>query len=283
MRLVVDATEERIAVEGFKLSAETDSTAGLDKAWEMWQANDMDAQSQTAILEALTKGVSYLSVWADDDKDGFADICVEDPLQTIVAYEAGSNYRRREAALKVWLDENAGVRRANVYLPDGIYKFKAPPTVPSQRESTPREQIQITWEEIPDSFVRNPLWTLRGGGVVPIIPLRNRPRLLIEGESEIADVIPGPEPDQRAALPDEPRRLRRGAPSAVGSRNEAEAGRGRKRDIEPFDPSVAKLWQTENPDVKFGEFGQTDLTGYIKAIDQPSSTSPSRPGRRATT
>jgi hypothetical protein len=65
----------------------------------------MDAQSQTAFLESLIKGVSYLSVWADEDGDGKADIAVEDPLQTIVAYEPGSNYRRRVAALKVWLDD----------------------------------------------------------------------------------------------------------------------------------------------------------------------------------
>ena len=37
---------------------------------------------------------------------------------------------------------------------------------------------------------------------------------------------------------------------------------------EPFNTAVDKLWQSENPDVKFGEFQQTDLSGYINAIEQ---------------
>ena len=112
MQLVVDASEERLAVEGFRLSAQQDPVSDRN-SWNLWQANQMDAQSQTAFVEALVKGVSYLSVWGDDDGDGYADIAVEDPLQTIVFYEPGSNYRRRAAALKVWLDDVAGVRRVH--------------------------------------------------------------------------------------------------------------------------------------------------------------------------
>ena len=264
MRLVVDATEERIAVEGFRLSSETDGTSDAD-AWQLWQANDMDSQAQTAVLESLKKGVSYLGVWADDDQDGFADICVEDPLQTIVAYEGGSNYRRRAAALKVWLDENTGIRRANVYMPEGIYKYEAPADLKPVGPATRDEQIRIPWAAIDDGFVPNPLpAALR---VVPIIPLRNRPELLVEGESEIADVITVQNQINEliflmllAAYSGGHRQR-----YAVGLPVEYDAD-GRK--VAPFDPVLDKLWQTGNPDVRFGEFSQTDLSGYMKAIDQ---------------
>jgi len=38
--------------------------------------------------------------------------------------------------------------------------------------------------------------------------------------------------------------------------------------VEPFDAAIDRLWQAENPDVKFGEFQQTDLDGYLKSIEQ---------------
>ena len=41
--VVVDASEERLNVEGFRVG---DDVAGDTDAWRIWQANDMDGQSQ---------------------------------------------------------------------------------------------------------------------------------------------------------------------------------------------------------------------------------------------
>jgi hypothetical protein len=255
MRLVVDAVEERLRVDGFRLSASADAVADQD-SWDIWQANQMDASSQSAFTEALVKGVSYLSVWDDVDGDGFADISVEDPTETIVGYAPGSNFRVRAAALKVWTDGWTGLRRANVYTKDGIYKFQAPVSDFGPAEDKPR------WVEYAaEPFVPNRI------GVVPIIPLRNRPRLLCEGESELADVF----------------RLQNQINGflfllALGGYFGAHRQRwavgltlmedDKGRPVEPFDVAIDKLWASENPEVKFGEFGQTDLGGYIKAIEQ---------------
>src|SRR5690606_14649410 len=113
MRLVIDAVEERLRVEGFRRTVEGEEVTDRE-ALAIWQANQMGAESQVAFIEALVKGVSYLSVWVGDD--GEPTIAVEDPEQTIVAYEPGTNYRRRLAALKLWVDEWTGERRANLYL-----------------------------------------------------------------------------------------------------------------------------------------------------------------------
>jgi hypothetical protein len=51
---------------GFRLSARP--TDRDKRSWEIWQANQMDAESQTAFVEALVKGVSYLSVWEGQDE-----------------------------------------------------------------------------------------------------------------------------------------------------------------------------------------------------------------------
>lgn len=259
MRLVVDATEERLKVDGFRLSAKTDPIAD-DASWEIWQANQMDAESQAAFIEALVKGVSYLSVWAPEKEGGYPSIAVEDPSQTIIGYVPGTNFRQRAAALKVWNDDWTALLRANVYLPDGIHKFQATPQSASNSQEIIGEQLR--WTELEDQFLRNPL------GIVPIVPLRNRPRLLVEGESEIADVY----------------RIQNGINSflfllalagyfgahrqrwATGIPIMTDEVTG--KDKEPFDAAIDKLWASENPDSKFGDFDQTDLEPYIKAIEQ---------------
>ena len=263
MRLVVDTVEERLLVEGFRLSAEEDPVA--DKpSWDIWQANKMDAEAPAAFIEALVKGVSYLSVWAGDP---YPSIAVEDPTQTIVGYVPGSNFRQRAAALKLWLDDWTGLLRANVFMPHGIYKYQAKPvsdTGPATQAGAAVSGLEKPrWVYIDgESIVKNPL------GIVPIVPLRNRPRLLCEGESELSDV----------------HRIQNqingflfllalagyfGAHKqrwAVGLTIMEDEKTGKPK--EPFDVAIDKLWVAENSETKFGEFSATDLTGYIKAIEQ---------------
>ncbi|GIG61131.1 hypothetical protein Lfu02_55030 [Longispora fulva] len=37
--------------------------------------------------------------------------------------------------------------------------------------------------------------------------------------------------------------------------------------VEPFNSAVNRLWHTDDPEVKFGEFGETSLTGYIASFE----------------
>ena len=263
MRLVVDVTEERLKVEGFRLSASSDQAT--DKAtWDIWQANQLDSESQVAFVESLVKGVSYMSVWTAEEEGEHPTICVEDPMQTIVAYVPGTGYRQRAAALKVWRDEDMGVRRANVYLPEGIYKYEAK----IGKESSvgdPRNLEapgdQDPWSEIPGSFVPNLV------GVVPIVPIRNRPRLLVEGESELADVFRIQNQINGFLF------LLALAGYMGAHRQRWATGLKIMEDtagnpVEPFNAAVDKIWQAENPEVKFGDFEQTQLSGYLESIEQ---------------
>lgn len=277
MRLVVDATEERLMVEGFRLSASRNEQAD-ERSWEIWQANQMDSESQIAFVEALVKGVAYLSVWKTTE-DEFPTIAVEDPTQTIVAYEPGTNFRRRAAALKVWTDDWTGRQRANVYLPEGIHKFERSGDKSTDGASATGEHLPIgqarqggarvvtsdmkraSWVELPDEFVANPL------GIVTIVPLRNRPRLLVEGESELADVFRVQNQINGLLF------LLALAGYFGAHRQRWAAGislmtddAGRQR--ESFDAAVDKLWWDTNAEARFGEFDQTDLTPYIKAVEQ---------------
>lgn len=246
MELVVDAELERLQVDGFRLSGQSDQKAD-EATWAIWQANQMDAEAPVGFTEALSKGIGYLSVWEGPEHP---TIAVEDPLQTIVGYEPGSNYRRRQAALKVWTDDWTGHQRANVYLPDGIYKFDRPENAEN-------------WTEIDDDFVKNPL-----PGVVPIVPLRNRPRLRAEGRSEIANLIT----DQQRInsvlfylmMAGFHTAWRQKAVSGLTVDEDPETGQIKK----PFNPRMDEVLWTEDPQARWHEFGQTDLKGYIETIEQ---------------
>lgn len=281
MRLLVDVVDERLQVEGFRLSADSDIQSDKD-SWDIWQANQLDSLSRAAQLDALVKGVSYVSVWSDADDDGYADIAVEDACETIVAYTPGSNFRRRDAALKTWVDGN--LERATVYMPDGCYRF--------QRKAVNLEEISgaglPSWASLTgaDSYAgatalsgqvgKNPWlpitdeepYVANSIGIVPIVPLRNRGRTLLEGESELADVWP----IQNQINAFNFLLMLAGYFGAhrqryvAGIKLMTDEATGKLK--EPFDSAIDKLWASENPDAKFGEFGQTDLSDYLKAIEQ---------------
>ena len=261
MRLVVDAVEERLKVEGFHVG---DSDQRDGAAWEIWEANDMSAQFNVAAIESLIKGVSYLSVWEDLDNDGYADIAVEDALECIVAYTPGSNHRHRDAALKIWHDEWTGRDRANLFLPDRVYMYERETKAPDSALVLPwraavtatREMDWKPLDEVENRF-----------GVVPIVPLRNRPRVLVEGESELADVYRIQEQINGLTF------LLMLAGYMGAHKQRWATGLEIMQDaagnpVEPFNPSITRIWQAENPETKFGEFSETDLSNYIKAIEQ---------------
>ena len=56
--------EERLDVDGFRLSRDEPADREL---WRIWQANRLDEGSQQAHLDALVHGCSYVMVWSSID------------------------------------------------------------------------------------------------------------------------------------------------------------------------------------------------------------------------
>jgi hypothetical protein len=116
---IVDVPAAKLHVEGFRFS-ESPTSTDVD-AWTIWGRNHLDGDYGLVRDAALQTGQGFVLVWPD--KDGKAEITVEDPAQTIVVYEAGSR-RRRAAGLKRWVDED-GRTLATLYTPTAIYKFQS--------------------------------------------------------------------------------------------------------------------------------------------------------------
>ena len=80
--LIVDASAERLKVEGFRFGDEPADEA----AWEIWQRNGLDAESDMAHTDAIKTGTTYALV-GPDDADGKALIQIEPGDKAIVAMD----------------------------------------------------------------------------------------------------------------------------------------------------------------------------------------------------
>jgi hypothetical protein len=176
MGLVCDATAERIQVEGFRFGDDANADA---ESWRIWQANNLDSDSDMAWLEALISGVSYFHVAPNADDRSTPHIWVEHASQAIVEHAPGTNRRERAAALKVWDDDWTGEIHAALQMPDRIYKFRAKRAEGGARLRWLEREVA---GEQPNGQRLNPL------GVVSMVEVTNNPRLLTGGISELYDV-----------------------------------------------------------------------------------------------
>lgn len=242
--LVIGATAERMAVEGFRFGSSPDADAD---AWRIWQASDFDAGSADAITHALTYRRGPISV---DPNGGDPRLYVEDPRQVKVAYSSDGR-RQRVAALKRWQDEWTGEHFATLYLPRAIYKYRTAGTAGQEAIGSTSWQPRLT--DGP-SVVRNTL------GVIPIFELRNR----IAGRtvSEIAQIVV-PQARLNHAIFNTDAVAEYGAfrqkwASGVEVATDPTTGKA----IEPYEASIAKMF-VAGTGAAFGDFGATDLAGYL--------------------
>lgn len=254
--LVVDAVEERLNVEGFRLGGDQDERGDRD-AWRIWQSNQLDADSEIGHVEALVFSRCPVLVSPLEDDfvaDGVPAITVESPQQMIVAYEPGSR-RRRAAALKRWTGDDG--EQVTLYLPDGIYKWQGVGPGTGTTRWEPRRPAGEEWP------VPNPL------DVVPVVELQNRPRLAGQCRSEIANVMPVQDAinkivadvlvaSEYAAFP---QRILVGWEPPVDPET--------SQVVEGWQPkaAVSRFWYSEDPETKWGQFDAADLSNYVAVIE----------------
>lgn len=276
MSLVVNTHRQRLKVQGIRIG---DHDASSTEAWDWWQRNRLDSESQTAFTEMLVKGLAYVLVWPDATT-GEPEATIESPLQVVVETEPGKSWKRR-AALKRWIADD-GKYRAELYLPGAVYKFRSAQSSADFSLASWSQLAQWQHDEIPDE----PWPRLNKLGVIPIVPLVNRPRLTgrplsgvigpDEGTSELASVM---------SNQDVINKLRADMVNASDlaafrqrwlTNWQVEIDEKTGQPIEPFKAAVDRLWilpppDPEDPSAKdaqpeFGEFEQTELAGLIAGI-----------------
>lgn len=167
--LVVDAQVERMVVEGFRIGNSEEADADASR---IWQANNLDADSDLAFLEAAKSGMAYMLVGPNPADQSTPIISVEHPSQAIVEYQPG-NRRIRVAGLKEWCDDWTGATFADLQLLGSPVVFRY--------VSKSKSGDNPTWVERGDP-IPNPLKE------VTLVELPNNPRLGCGGVSELADL-----------------------------------------------------------------------------------------------
>lgn len=108
--IAVESIEERLDIEGFRYP---DQAGGDQALWDIWQANDLDEESQLGNLDALIFGRAPVAVGSGDADGDPPIITVESPLDMSVDYDPRT--RRVRAAVRLFqVDEE---RRLTLYLP----------------------------------------------------------------------------------------------------------------------------------------------------------------------
>jgi hypothetical protein len=258
-RLVVAAIEERLQIDGFRLG---DGDGGL---WQLWRENGLDLDAALAHFDALTYGRAPVLVWSAGEP-GSVRITVESARQVAVAYDAAS--REPQAAVKLWLepaavgdDAQQGYARAVLFLPDEIVRLRSKARV-ADVGSVP---VATGWNV--EETIPNPL------GVVPVVELTNRSRVLGGGESELVDVLPIVDALDKLAtdmmvsaeFAAMPRRYVTGM--ALPERPNEETGEPEPDTAAAFNLTAMRTWFIEDEQVKVGQFPEAGLEGFVRGIE----------------
>jgi hypothetical protein len=153
--LIIDSKLDRLEVLGLR---DKDQSVA-DRIWgEVWQPNDMDAESKLGHSAALLDGRCFANVWPAED--GSVDIALDDCTQMVIEYESGSRKYRR-AALRRWKEGDRLF--ATLYRKDGVFKFQGPKSDTVNPSSVTWEKREVEGEEWP---LANPF-----GDKVPVVEL----------------------------------------------------------------------------------------------------------------
>jgi hypothetical protein len=245
MPIVVDAVDERLLVQGFRM---TKDTKGDDEAWKFWQYNNFDIHSKALFTSILSCGIAYVMVWHSGDSDYPVLLTAEHANEVYVAvdYQTGI----RVAAIKKWKDEWSGEERVNLYFPDRIEKWIK---IKGQTDYSP-----LFGEEV----IPNPL------GKVPIVPFRNRINLKRDSWcSEIHDVMSTQDQINKLVMDllisSEFGAFRQRWATGLDVPVDKETG----KPVQMFQAAIDRMWATGDPGVTFGEFSATDLGNFVRAIE----------------
>ena len=246
--LVANAVAERLQVVAFQWG---DSS---DRAWAIWQANQMDADAELVQTDALVTGRGYVLVQPDDSNSVGVSITPESPLQATVMYQPG-NRRVRLAGFKRFRDPLSAKVTEVLVLPDTI----------------------ATWPA--DNPQGDPVVEANPAGAVGLIEITPQPRTLGVPRSELDPAIPIQDRIHTTIF----NRLVASdfgafrqiwatgvklARQIVTTTNPDGSTGTTEIAVKPCDIGANRLLTNENPDGRFGAFTGDPLIGYLTAVEQ---------------
>lgn len=241
----VDALEQRLDIEAWRYADAPEESAELE---DLWEPNELIAESQLAHLDSFIYRRSYVAVGAGDEEDAPPLITVESPLDMTLFYDARK--RAVTSALRMYME---GEQQAAVlYLPDQTVHLE--------------ESRDGGWD-VTDR-------DMHGLGVVTVVRIANRQRVADRsGRSEITPpVMSITDAACRTLLGMEVAREFYGAPQRyiLGASESAfqDAEGNPKSAWETYIGRVLALERDEDGEIpQVGTFAAYDPSAYTKIVD----------------
>jgi hypothetical protein len=252
-RVTVDAIEERLDLEGFRLAT---ADRADDEMERIWQANDLDEEAQLAHLDALVFGRSYATVGSNEADSQTPLIAVESPLEMLC--ERDPRTREVTAAARftggvstlatATASGSSQAVSATLYLPD-VTIWLAGSAQGNRWEEVDRDEHML--------------------GAVPVVPLINRGRLTQrDGVSEIVDVMPLTDAAARALTNAQVATEVAAIPQRwVAGMSKGDFADQNGNPLPAWQAYFGAVWATEAVDAKFGQFSAADLGNFTRIVD----------------
>lgn len=247
LRLVVAVLAQNLYVDGYRREKESDDA----KPWEIWQANRLDARQHGIHRAALKYGIAYALVLPGEPHPVITPMS---PRRMTAYYADATNDEWPMFAIEVTpqqvMKDGKLITEQSVRLFDSttVYSFIA-----NERDQAPRYE----------GFAAHDL------GVCPVIRYINEADL-DEDESVSGEVEPLMTFQDQAnsttfnlLMAQQYAAFRQRWATGMAIPID-ENGQAR----EPLRAAVDRLWVGEEPTTKFGEFGETNLDGYLKSREE---------------
>lgn len=241
--IVISAVAQAMYVEGYRVPSGSDEAA----AWQVWQANRLDARQSAVHRAALAYGTSYATVLPGST----SDLSPDKPMPVIRGYSP----RRLTAAYGIDDDDwprwalrsdplGGGKMQFRLYDANDVYIVESTGSV---RSGTP----QLTFVE----------QLVHGVGIVPVVRFRNVMDLDEDNQGEVEPLF---ETQDQIDVTTFELLV---AQHYQSFRQRWIIGWTAADENALLKASAAKIWTFDDSpdDVKVGEFGETELKGYLES------------------
>lgn len=231
--LISDTFAKGLFVDGYRPAKAVDNA----RPWTYWQANGLDARQTITHRGALEFGASYVLVLPGDPYPLIRPIS---PTRTHALYLDPDDEWPLYAMIRTGSDATGG-RLYKIFDSDAAYTVRV-------KKDTDKPELLLT--------------EAHGLGVTPLVRFRDRlddhSRGIISPLITVQDRINEAVFSLMIALQYASFRQRWATGLAIPVDEETKAP------IEPFKAAIDRLWVTDSPDAKFGDFDQTEVNGHLE-------------------
>lgn len=252
-RMVADAFESRLDVMGFRYAGDSSADSDL---WDVWQANNLDEQSQQGHLETVALSRAYAITGAADTAGDPPVVTMESPMQVFARRDPRT--RKVIRAVKRW--DDYALAADGLWIPEVQHAVLYEPGIRQSYVNVPKAG-QTGWRTEGDPAVYDDAF-------MPVTPLINHPRILRpDGRSEFVDIIGVADAANKMStdmmVSGEYHAMPRRWAAGIQEKDFVdEAG----NPLNPWSRDAGTLWATENAEAKFGQFNESDLAVFHNTV-----------------